>query len=237
MLYKSIVITSLSTATSIPPWPAVGNIYISVLHVGAPHTIDVGTASTLHSRSPGLQMQIGKLRSRFCPNPRVIDFRLYTLLVVGPRQPTHPQYLPLCVCFLSVQQGLPSIDEIGSAQSKSPDLQAVAGAVVKACDIHQHSAERDSPNTTNSTAKSSRRDSLSEKIPTAQQQPIPTGLPHHSQPPHSSSVPPSSAISTPGSTAGGPHSANSPVPLLPAGVPQQPPPNVAGVIYDQPKPT
>uniref|UniRef100_A0A182QCF6 CTLH domain-containing protein n=1 Tax=Anopheles farauti TaxID=69004 RepID=A0A182QCF6_9DIPT len=132
-------------------------------------------------------------------------------------------------------QGLPSIDEIASVQSKSPDLQAVAGAVVKACDIHQNSAERDSPNTTNSTAKSSRRDSLSEKITTSQQQsqPIPTGLPHHSQPQHQSSVPPS-VISTPGSTAG-PTSANSPVP--PTGVPLPPPPNVAGVIYDQPKPT
>uniref|UniRef100_A0A182P109 CTLH domain-containing protein n=1 Tax=Anopheles epiroticus TaxID=199890 RepID=A0A182P109_9DIPT len=134
--------------------------------------------------------------------------------------------------FAEYQQGLPSIDEIASVQSKSPDLQAaVAGAVVKACDIHQHSAERDSPNTTSSTAKSSRRDSLSEKIPTAQQ-PIPTGLPHHSQP----SVGPPSAISTPGSAAG-PNSANSPVPLLPAGAITHPPPNVAGVIYDQPKPT
>uniref|UniRef100_A0A182WHV2 CTLH domain-containing protein n=1 Tax=Anopheles minimus TaxID=112268 RepID=A0A182WHV2_9DIPT len=132
--------------------------------------------------------------------------------------------------FAEYQQGLPSIDEIASVQSKSPDLQAVAGAVVKACDIHQNSAERDSPNTTNSTAKSSRRDSLSEKTTTTQQ-PIPTGLPHHSQP--QSSVPPS-AISTPGSTAG-PNSANSPVPPLPAGAPL-PPPNVAGVIYDQPKP-
>uniref|UniRef100_A0A182MQ08 CTLH domain-containing protein n=1 Tax=Anopheles culicifacies TaxID=139723 RepID=A0A182MQ08_9DIPT len=129
--------------------------------------------------------------------------------------------------FAEYQQGLPSIDEIASVQSKSPDLQAVAGAVVKACDIHQNSAERDSPNTTNSTAKSSRRDSLSEKITTTQQ-PIPTGLPHHSQP--QPSVPPS-AISTPGSTAG-PNSANSPVPPLPAGAP----PSVAGVIYDQPKP-
>uniref|UniRef100_A0AAG5D2W8 CTLH domain-containing protein n=1 Tax=Anopheles atroparvus TaxID=41427 RepID=A0AAG5D2W8_ANOAO len=132
--------------------------------------------------------------------------------------------------FAEYQQGLPSIDEIASVQSKSPDLQAVAGAVVKTCDIHQNSAERDSPNTTSSTAKSSRRDSLSEK-PTTTQQPVPTGLPHHSQP-HSV---PASAISTPGSTAG-PNSANSPVPLIPPGVPH-PPPNVAGVIYDQPKPT
>ncbi|XP_035908122.1 WD repeat-containing protein 47 isoform X2 [Anopheles stephensi] len=130
-------------------------------------------------------------------------------------------------------QGLPSIDEIASVQSKSPDLQAVAGAVVKACDIHQNSAERDSPNTTNSTAKSSRRDSLSEKIATTtSQQPIPTGLPHHSQP--QTSVPPS-AISTPGSTAG-PNSANSPVPPLPAGVPLAPASVAGGVIYDQPKP-
>ncbi|XP_058125942.1 WD repeat-containing protein 47 [Anopheles ziemanni] len=132
--------------------------------------------------------------------------------------------------FAEYQQGLPSIDEIASVQSKSPDLQAVAGAVVKACDIHQNSAERDSPNTTSSTAKSSRRDSLSEKITTTQQ-PVPTGLPHHSQP-HSV---PASAISTPGSTAG-PNSANSPVPLIPPpGVPH--PPIVAGAIYDQPKPT
>ncbi|XP_050096777.1 WD repeat-containing protein 47 isoform X2 [Anopheles aquasalis] len=138
-------------------------------------------------------------------------------------------------------QGLPSIDEIASVQSKSPDLQAVAGAVVKACDIHQNSAERDSPNTTSSTAKSSRRDSLSEKVPTThplhqqqqQQLPatVPTGLPHHSQPP---SVP-ASAISTPGGT-GGPNSANSPVPSVHGIASHVPLPPSAGVIYDQPKP-
>ncbi|XP_055686939.1 WD repeat-containing protein 47 isoform X2 [Lutzomyia longipalpis] len=49
-------------------------------------------------------------------------------------------------------QGLPSIQEAPSSQSKSPEPGKVDGA------------GRDSPNTAASTAKSSRRDSLSEKI-------------------------------------------------------------------------
>ncbi|XP_052861780.1 WD repeat-containing protein 47 isoform X1 [Anopheles cruzii] len=136
--------------------------------------------------------------------------------------------------FVEYQQGLPSIDEIASVQSKSPDLQAVAGAVVKACDIHQNSAERDSPNTTSSTAKSSRRDSLSEKVPTTQPTAtaIPTGLPHHSHQPTSV---PASVISSPGGGPGGLTSANSPVPSVQGIAPQVPLPN-AGIIYDQPKP-
>uniref|UniRef100_A0A6B2E6Y3 CTLH domain-containing protein n=1 Tax=Phlebotomus kandelakii TaxID=1109342 RepID=A0A6B2E6Y3_9DIPT len=52
-------------------------------------------------------------------------------------------------------QGLPSIQEATSAQSKSPE----PGKLTE-----ESTAGRDSPNTATSTAKSSRRDSLSEKI-------------------------------------------------------------------------
>ncbi|GAB0097046.1 WD repeat-containing protein 47 [Sergentomyia squamirostris] len=52
-------------------------------------------------------------------------------------------------------QGLPSIQEAPSVPSKSPDLGKVS---------EESPAGRDSPNTATSTAKSSRRDSLSEKI-------------------------------------------------------------------------
>ncbi|XP_058463455.1 WD repeat-containing protein 47 isoform X2 [Malaya genurostris] len=133
-------------------------------------------------------------------------------------------------------QGLPSIEEIASVQSKSPELQAVAGAVVKTSDIHQNSAERDSPNTTNSTAKSSRRDSLTDKIITTNQ-PVPTGLPHHSQqPPPLPSVGPPQLSPVSGSNFGG--SANisnhhqGPPPVHPQVAPPPPP---TAVIYDQPR--
>ncbi|XP_055602431.1 WD repeat-containing protein 47 isoform X2 [Uranotaenia lowii] len=126
--------------------------------------------------------------------------------------------------FNEYQQGLPSIEEIASVQSKSPDLQAVAGAVVKTSDIHQGSAERDSPNTTNSTAKSSRRDSLTDKITTANQ-PVPTGLPHHSQVP----PPPLPTVGPPGSSGNGTSLQGPPQSVPPvAGLP-------GGVIYDHPR--
>ncbi|XP_058831873.1 WD repeat-containing protein 47 isoform X1 [Topomyia yanbarensis] len=137
--------------------------------------------------------------------------------------------------FSEYQQGLPSIEEIASVQSKSPELQAVAGAVVKTSDIHQNSAERDSPNTTNSTAKSSRRDSLTDKIATANQ-PVPTGLPHHSQPPPPlplagpPQLSPLSGINFGGTANSNNHHQGPPVHPQVA-----PPPPPTAVIYDQPR--
>nr|XP_029722120.1 WD repeat-containing protein 47-like isoform X3 [Aedes albopictus] len=140
----------------------------------------------------------------------------------------------------SEYQGLPSIEEIASVQSKSPELQAVAGAIVKTNDIHQNSAERDSPNTSNSTAKSSRRDSLTDKIVTTSQ-PVPTGLPHHSQQP----PPPPPSIGPPGgpvsATSSGIHSgisagsSNNNIHQGPPHPQVAPPPPPIGAIYDHPK--
>ncbi|XP_055630951.1 WD repeat-containing protein 47 isoform X2 [Toxorhynchites rutilus septentrionalis] len=135
--------------------------------------------------------------------------------------------------FSEYQQGLPSIEEIASVQSKSPELQPVAGAIVKTSDIHQSSGERDSPNTTNSTAKSSRRDSLTDKIATTNQ-PVPTGLPNHIQPPPPPPsigpppIPSSSSEIHPGANA---NSLQEP----PSHPPVVSPPPSGGVIYDHPK--
>ncbi|KAL1398368.1 hypothetical protein pipiens_009026 [Culex pipiens pipiens] len=139
--------------------------------------------------------------------------------------------------FSEYQQGLPSIEEIASVQSKSPELQAVPGAVVKTSDIHQSSAERDSPNTTNSTAKSSRRDSLTDKIATTNQ-PVPTGLPnltsnniqHPPLPPPSVGPPP--PVTPPVSSSSAASSNHHPGPVHPQVAPPPPP---TGVIYDHPK--
>ncbi|XP_039431634.1 WD repeat-containing protein 47 isoform X2 [Culex pipiens pallens] len=139
--------------------------------------------------------------------------------------------------FSEYQQGLPSIEEIASVQSKSPELQAVPGAVVKTSDIHQSSAERDSPNTTNSTAKSSRRDSLTDKIAT-NNQPVPTGLPnltsntiqHPPLPPPSVGPPP--PVTPPVSVSSAASSNHHPGPVHPQVAPPPPP---TGVIYDHPK--
>lgn len=80
-------------------------------------------------------------------------------------------------------QGLPSIQETASVQSKSPEPSAAVAAAssitnsVVAKSLVEQSMSgggRDSPSTTPSTAKSSRRDSLSERVTL---QPPPTGQP------------------------------------------------------------
>lgn len=82
-------------------------------------------------------------------------------------------------------QGLPSIQETASVQSKSPEPSH--GIHKSMQDISQGQTGRDSPNT--STAKSSRRDSLSDKVdfipphqPNQQQQTQPQIHPHQTNP-------------------------------------------------------
>lgn len=58
------------------------------------------------------------------------------------------------------QQALPSIQEAASVQSKSPEPNTNKGT----SQLSDSSAGRESPSTATSTAKSSRRDSLSEKV-------------------------------------------------------------------------
>lgn len=85
-------------------------------------------------------------------------------------------------------QGLPSIQETASVQSKSPEPTISSIAAKSAQHLVEHGAAgmvggRDSPSTTPSTAKSSRRDSLSDKIVLPAQQPLlPAPPPHHQQP-------------------------------------------------------
>lgn len=83
-------------------------------------------------------------------------------------------------------QGLPSIQETASVQSKSPEPSTAAAATASGITnsvvaakslIEQQNSSiggRDSPSTTPSTAKSSRRDSLSERVVL---QPPPNGQP------------------------------------------------------------
>lgn len=79
-------------------------------------------------------------------------------------------------------QGLPSIQETASVQSKSPEPTISSIAAKSAQHLVEHGG-RDSPSTTPSTAKSSRRDSLSDKIVLPAQQPLlPAPPPHHQQP-------------------------------------------------------
>lgn len=61
-------------------------------------------------------------------------------------------------------QGLPSIQEVASVQSKSPEPHSNASIKMSNAQLSDSSAGRESPSTAASTAKSSRRDSLSDKV-------------------------------------------------------------------------
>lgn len=97
-------------------------------------------------------------------------------------------------------QGLPSIQETASVQSKSPEpsstVASSSASLATKSMQRVDQAGRESPGTTPSTAKSSRRDSLTDRVvlpPSLHHQ---TGLPAHAPPPFAQ-MPPPAAVAPP----------------------------------------